>query len=595
MLDIRINGQSLDLYPDTALTFEQNNPVFQQEVGAEGYSYPIDIPASDRNRIIFGFIDDLQSTTDFQDYPSELIADNAPKKGVFSILKASQSRFTGSLYLGLFDKKVLDKSLKDLNLGGIRTIADMVTHANSLKTKDVDEADYVFFPILNTKFYNEGNADRPDFIGTINNYQSGSFVNWSIETNTDDPMSPFDYILNTNCLVPFPYLIYVLRQIASELGKTLTGSFCYHAEMKKLTIYNTYALDEIREETTSELVGNIFSETINLKNHVQDITCREFLNALIAKFNVAINVTEAELQISFKSDILNQLNDDDYSDIVEDTFTIEPFRKTDTEGYTFTDDIDSNDDAIAEFSKIITTDGKVLNDVDETAALFLPATLDDIQFVIERNHYYKAFKAGNTGTPLNHYQLYEGAFNAATYKVGRGDEKRESAISTLLMAKHIPTIQEFPEIADFKLLPIATQVGNSPVAEYQIGTDNEFSLRLMFYRGLQPTDVTYTNTYPLGTNNIYNAISDTDGAIGYISLQWGGLSGMYNQFHKKWLDLVAKSKAVNISLGITPLQWAKFDWFKPKQIVNQSCIIERITFTIAANGMKKATARVLKR
>ena len=57
MLDIKIKGQSLRLFPDSALSFEQYNALFQKEVGAEGFSYPIDIPTKENN-ILLGFVED---------------------------------------------------------------------------------------------------------------------------------------------------------------------------------------------------------------------------------------------------------------------------------------------------------------------------------------------------------------------------------------------------------------------------------------------------------------------------------------------------------------------------------------------------------
>lgn len=584
MLDIRINGQSLDLYEDTILTFEQYNPLFQNEVGAEGFSYPIDLPASDTNRILFGFIENPQSTSTFEDYPCEIILNNEARKGTFSILKATQNRFICSIFLGYFDKNVLDLTLKDIDLGGVRAIPDMIAHANDLVTESADTADYVFFPVWNARFYGENG--QPHFAQIINAYENNSFKTYTVETDVSDPQNPFDYILQTNTLIPFPYLVYVLKAIALAFGKTLEGTFIYHPEIKKLTIDNTYALDEIRIDAQSQLQGNLLAEKINLKNHVPNITIREFLNALIVKFNVAINITPNKLSINFKQDILNALEDSDYSDIVENNWTIEPFIKTDTEGVTFTDVIDENDTAVVDLAKRVLLDSEIKGTANYQSGF--PATPQDgdIYFEVWQNQY---FKANN-----NNYSIAPGIAVAGTYKVGRGDEKKESKISTLLMLKNITNVQEFPIIATYGLIPNTLLKGNSPVEEYGIGSDNDFPLRLLFYRGLQPNN-SNGDTYPLGTNDIYNAISDTAGAIGSLSMQWGNTYGIYNTYHKNWLDTVNKAKAIELSLAITPLEWSRFDFFKPKRIINQSVIIEKITFTIAANGIRKAIARGLKR
>jgi hypothetical protein len=590
MFDIQINGQSLDLDTNTVLTFEQQNPLFQTQVGAEGYSYPIDLPTSDLNKQIFGFVENIQSTTTFKDYPCQITINNAVKKATLSILKAT-NKYTCSLYIGLWDKKYLDKSLKDVNFGGIRNVGDIPTHATALINSTVETADYAFFPLLNRLFYTESST-QGNYSGVVNGFANGQFVTHTVETDNSDPQSPISFINQPTCYTPFPYLLFILKSIATEMGKTLTGSFSHNADIKQCVIYNTFALDELRIDPSSDLYGNLHATSINIKNHVPDITVRELLNALIVKFCLAITITDGDLNITFKQDALTSIEDDDYTQALENTIGTEPFKSKDTEGFTFTDVTDTDDQAQKDFENIIVKADKINPPVNNINQFKIPTTDGDIQFHVIHHEYYKATKTGGN-TYATDYEIYKGAAVATTFKVGEAQEPIESKISTLVMVKNTPDINEFIQFQTGWLLPNAEQKGNSKVTEYEIGTDNPFTLRLLFYRGMQPSHAN-GEPYPLGTSDIFTANSNNTGTVGNLSLQWGGENGIYIQLHKKWLEKLQISKAMSVSLALTPTQWANFNFFKPKHFINQSGIIEKITISITPDGMRKATARILK-
>ena len=54
MIDIRIEGESLDLFPDTAYTLERYSPLFDFETIQGTRVYPFSVPSTPRNRTILG-------------------------------------------------------------------------------------------------------------------------------------------------------------------------------------------------------------------------------------------------------------------------------------------------------------------------------------------------------------------------------------------------------------------------------------------------------------------------------------------------------------------------------------------------------------
>jgi hypothetical protein len=578
MLEIRINNQPLDLLPDTALSFERINALFQKEVGAEGFSYPLDIPASPNNRIIFGFIEDPQSMSNFQDYDCELVIDNDIKRVTLSILKAT-TKYTCSLFIGLFKKSWLDRPLNELNLGGNRAVADMIAHANLIATKTVDETDYTFFPVWNDKFYaiSDNESANADFYGIINGYYEGSFVPLQELPDPNDPQQGGLVTINTNTLVPFPYLRYILSQIGNLFGKSIKGSFINDPDIKQIVLFNNV-----------DLIGVFpnYSTSINLQNHVPGITVRELLNEIIVKFGVSISINQDAIVFEFKRNALFNLEDDDYTIVVESDLTTEPFNKKETTGYIFSSEIDTDDIAIKNFADNTVKDGKINGTVIFKNQLPTPSVLDEIYFVVYDNAFFRA--AVNAGDHTT-YQPYFGIKDAANYKVGDGGEKIESKSSTLIMRKHIPNVSEYPPIASLGLCPNTDVVGVSVGLDFNVDKKNTCPLKFLFYRGLQPNYD--AKLVPLGSNDVWNALA---GKVGDLSLQWYNEFGLYEKLHKDFTTKIERAKAITYNIYFTPNHLTNLNLLNPKRIQNQKILIEKINYAITQNGTKKATVRTLK-
>ncbi len=573
MLDIKIKGQSLWLFPDSALSFEQYNALFQKEVAAEGFSYPIDIPTKENN-ILLGFVEDPQSTGLFKDYECDLTIENSTRRGVLSILKASPSRYTCSIFIGLFPKMWLDKSLKNLGLGGIRVVGDMITHANSTLTETVDTADYVFFPVWNPAFYriSDSQTAQGDFAEVVNAYNGSTFITPSIITDPDGTST-----INTNTLVPFPYLVYILKQIAHLFGKNINGSFIVDADIKQLCLINTY-----------DLIGQYpdYSNQIDLRNHVPDITIRDFLNELITKFNIAIHITADSIAFNFKTDALTALEDANYTNVTEADPTLEPFTIKEVKGFTFSSEIDDDDSAIREFAKNTVRDGLITGNVTFKNQLPTPSVWGEVYFVIYDNGFFRATTHGGDHTTYTEVFDIE---NAATYKVGDGGEKIESKSSTLMLQKHIPNVSPYPEISNYGICPNTLVPGISVGLNFNTDKLNQFPLKFLFYRGLQPN---YDNQLiPLGTNDVWNAQNQK---VGNLSLQWYGEYGIYNRYYKKWVLKMENAKSINYNILFKSHHLANINLSKPKRIDNQRILIEKINYAITPDGIQKATARTVK-
>ncbi|MGI4873358.1 MAG: hypothetical protein ACRYFX_19545 [Janthinobacterium lividum] len=69
-----------------------------------------------------------------------------------------------------------------------------------------------------------------------------------------------------------------------------------------------------------------------------------------------------------------------------------------------------------------------------------------------------------------------------------------------------------------------------------VGDESRVGLRLLFNRGLQPDST--GQLYPLGTGGTVNQAGTS---VGSYSLQWPGTQGLYQVWHKGWLDFRARA------------------------------------------------------
>lgn len=127
-------------------------------------------------------------------------------------------------------------------------------------------------------------------------------------------------------------------------------------------------------------------------------------------------------------------------------------------------------------------------------------------------------------------------------KVGGATEQIEVDASSLSMQRGQPTPTAGSTAAD-TLLPVTVQKGNSPLLPDE--KDNKVSLRLLFDRGLQKD--ANGQEYPLASAEVvdYGGLQ-----VGNYSLRWDGPQGLYQVWHKDWLDFRSRTETVTRSLRL---------------------------------------------
>jgi hypothetical protein len=96
-------GESLDMFPDTSISLEINNPLFETDVIKGTYTYPFDFPNTDANRKNLGFPTELmnRNIAAFTFQVDMLVEGILFKQGYLKILKITPKRITASFLAGM--------------------------------------------------------------------------------------------------------------------------------------------------------------------------------------------------------------------------------------------------------------------------------------------------------------------------------------------------------------------------------------------------------------------------------------------------------------------------------------------------------------
>lgn len=266
IIDSEYKKSAVDLHPNTSITLNLKNPMFN-DIGSHTLSFSI--PATNNNKKIFLFPERPEkyegSTKEFD---CEISFNNKKlSRGTINIQQADYKNFKAFIKIGDGDfyGLIKEKYMTELELGGDRNIGADYDEAAEYYTDTVtgtyQDYDFVLFPVMNTIFYNDSSFETEWADYKIVNYWNAR--NYPIYDPAYKPQYEDTYM-------PFPYLIYVLKQIFAEHGyEPDENIFESDSELSTLTIYNTYAA-VVLEKIDSAGGGSISAAT---KADPCQITC----------------------------------------------------------------------------------------------------------------------------------------------------------------------------------------------------------------------------------------------------------------------------------------------------------------------------------
>jgi hypothetical protein len=292
MIDLKVNGVSLELDPATSIRWVKESSLFTEEAVPAPYSFPFQLPASKRNREILSHQDIIRSIGRCNVYNSELyLANSLFFKGNLYVEKTLY-RKQYRVKLTVDRTKLVDTLLNEFDYGGV------------LNVNDGDDRDFPISPkVQNADFHPQADAYWP------------AIYNERILTNINDIQSNVPEPNGLYC--PFLYLKFVLEKVAAQSNMKLCGSFFDDFEIQQLILYNNHYLNYNPASTP------VTSDDLDYSNHVPRITPGELLNGLRGMFCLLVDIHKDNLRISAARDILKGQNHIDWSSKASKDYTIE--------------------------------------------------------------------------------------------------------------------------------------------------------------------------------------------------------------------------------------------------------------------------------
>lgn len=547
MIGIRVNQELLELPEDFTLNVEWVNPLFTEEVGYGSETLRARLPDTPHNRRLLGAVGSPNVVAAGYEFPCAMeLGGGLWREGLLTVIDANGEEIGFSIALeeSALARALGDTPLRDLNWGGNRVItttnpsdgpmtqpSDMMIHANATTTGTVDSHDYVFAPVEVRDGYGVISQPQDYFRGAgdgvieVNQWVNDSF--WD-EIRLYFNANPGGYCP----LIPFPYLIYILRQVMAQSGYTLdeTDTWLQDQQIRSLVVWNNQTLDK---GYTYTIIGqfvnrtaNLHTQTINVRNHIPDLTLRDLMGRLRQGFNLAILTEGDRVRLYWKGEALTA----PVVDWREKTLGLQ------TEPYQ-TDFLFRDRGAADEGIPIL--------DPEKENPTFIstvpPAGGQNGDTYLNPNsRLYFQKKLVEESDPAVLEWVLKGILPTEV-AVGNGKEETDAGFGWMAVSTAKLGIPGAPITQGRINTPL---YGLEPVAPEQ-------DLRLMFYRGMVVGAFSSGNAIPTLTTTEYdhNAQAGSLPADAY-GLNWDGDRGLFQTWWKPWTDRLLQAHAVNVPLAL---------------------------------------------
>jgi hypothetical protein len=463
-------------------------------------------------------------------------------------------------------------------------------------------SDYACFPVENSKMFDKLEEDtyQIDHVGikeiynkyfpVINYYKDNQFPLVMLGESEDEPFIAF------NLFNPFPYLAYVINQLAKGLGITIENNVFEDTDLKQLVVFNLFAENSF---ITSELIQP--KTGFNLQDHVPDVEVSKYWINLCKLLGIAFDFKAhtKTLRLRYLKDIAAS---DEYADfpgiiISEPVLRADPYN-----GYRLKQNTES-DEFISKYFKSLeglTLKGSV-NIVNQLSAI-TDQEVNDCYYVTSR----KEFWYWNYDTEL---AIMNWIFYSKDFFFVKESIDEELGSNTYELTTDINAIMDngWPYTDNnicapagrFWLIPKSEQPGNFDGLPDVFKAD--FSKSLLFYHGLRFDN--QEMLYPLASSDVYDYAGNPvtfEASSGYpaythsLSLKWDGENGLYEKRYKNWLDVLMRSRGFwRLKAHLSPLQLSQIDWFTWYNGPGYKFMIKEIRFNIRHDKISEAELDIL--
>lgn len=329
------SGHTLDLFPDTVISIEENSPMFT-DIGA--YSIPLSLPPTVGNLTALGFPDRFQRADKFVKTQRVSISVGAYHRVASMHIDSAvfNNSISATLYLreSSFYQKIKGQSLRNLFEGYTRTTTyAWYEYCSQVMCGDISD-DFHVFPVLlvdgkeRTEVVDDSGdgflkveatwfeytiANRPN-ISNDNTFDRAvdknqvEYIRLTPSVKLHDAAGNPYFAPDSYGTAPYLKFTYVLRQMFAELGYTLVESvFDTDTSFRKLCIVHP-------------VIDACVGDVLRYSQLLPDVDVDTFMRMAENSFGVRFIVDEVHNTVTprFWRDVLLEAPVDDVSPLVED-------------------------------------------------------------------------------------------------------------------------------------------------------------------------------------------------------------------------------------------------------------------------------------
>ena len=316
MISVQVNHEPIDINGNTSFNIAGASPFISPGEISGPKIYNLSARKTRKNQRIFSFAEKLNNTNRQKEFDNTIIKfyNLLWKRGTLKLRD-----FSGNYNLSFHtDAGDIGLKIKNLKLSEM----DLGTAASDRNTSAIyPEANHVHFLVHAPDFYGENNLD---YEGEINALNSSGYL----KTNSTN---------NTNNIIPFPFLLYVLNRVFQQLGYLgIEGEWTEDEHIKRVVLFNNYDLASMNGTI------NEYASTIQYNNHVPDISVGSFLidTAIFFGITYIINPITKKVQIRRIKDWINNTDYLNFNGRASGNYKLEPNR---ADGFLFKMKPNSND------------------------------------------------------------------------------------------------------------------------------------------------------------------------------------------------------------------------------------------------------------
>lgn len=582
MLQIFIDNTQLDT-SGVSFNITLKSPMFSDDIEGS-YIYTFGVTKTKRNKEIFDFAHRMDKPSNrFYDVSGRIlfngvvIADDV----LFEVHEMTESyKIAAKIDTASFNSLIKDKSLKDdVDWGGIRNLGATSELGRQYLEDTINyqypDRDFIVFPVA-AKSFEEGATDNHRLY--FNYWYDDQLVYSSISGE------------DATIVVPFPYLLYVIKKLFNEFGANITyWAFEEYPEFNNAVLFSIFDMTYMRSPHFGKYINSL-----NLKKSIPDIKITEFLKGLRHLFNLHYFFKNNGVTILFARDIINN---PEYIEFSENIIAGPEKKFEAADGWELKQNTDDNDSWLKDQLGEVDI-SRFLGEVDSFSNL--PAAylseFGDIYLVLDESYYYE-----NQPNIIGVGEWIK-LSPAVTYLKLPVDNKWETSFSALLNSEETDTITvqywDF-ELEDYYDWPVEL-TWNVPRTGHERDNYPEFTPRILFYRGKYTAVPTYAPAppegsiipdydYPFASSDVYDPdgvkISDAN-----ISLNWLGEYGLYETFWKDYLEWFNNKKVkVKFKKLLTPAQIRNIDFSKKYRIDGVDYLLTEVKIPVKENAIEAAT------